>query len=88
MHWSYVVWPILGFIGLYILVGIILRITGGYAPGWQVRCRRCGATRDGAEIGMVRIGKVRQIRTGTFGWCNSCRGLRTFAVEPKPEAGQ
>ena len=41
MHWSYVVWPFLGFIG---------------------------------------------IMTGTFEWCRNSCGVRTFAVEPKPEA--
>ena len=28
----------------------------GYAPGWQLRCRKCGLVRDAAGAGIVRIG--------------------------------
>jgi hypothetical protein len=81
MGWRMIVWLVLGLVGLYLVLGIILRLTGGYAPGWQVRCRRCGTTRDAAEVGVVRVGRSTGKVTGTFGWCGHCRGLRTFVVE-------
>jgi hypothetical protein len=81
VHWS--IWIILGVIGFYFVLGIILRITGGYAPGWQVRSGRCGTTRDAAEVGIVRIGRFKGKVSGTFGWCKNCRGLRMLLVERK-----
>jgi hypothetical protein len=81
MHWS--IWLVLGVVGFYLLLGIILRITGGYAPGWQIRCGSCGATRAAAEVGIVRVGWFKGQAAGTFGWCKNCRGLRMFLVERK-----
>ncbi len=86
MHWSNVVWFVAGIVGVYLILGVILRITGGYAPGWQVRCRHCGYTRDAAEVGIVRIGYFKGKVSGTFGWCSRCRGLHTFVVERVPSA--
>ena len=51
MHWSTIIWMVAGFIGIYIVIGIILRLVGGYAPGWEIRCRRCGHKRDAAGRG-------------------------------------
>src|SRR6185369_18008092 len=54
----------------------------GYAPGWQVRCRKCGLTFDAADLGIVRIGAA-----GTnyaLRWCQQCRRLRWVAVERRP----
>jgi hypothetical protein len=86
MHWSKAVWLVLSVVGAYIVLGIVLRITGGYAPGWQVRCRKCGKTRDAAEVGVVRGGSLKSKLT--YGWCENCRRVRTFMVERKPEAQQ
>jgi hypothetical protein len=47
-----------------------------------------GAARDAAEVGVVRVGKFKNKVTGTFGWCDNCRGLRTFVVERTPESDQ
>lgn len=85
MHWSYIVWGALAFLGFFVLLQIVLRFTGGYAPGWQIRCWTCGDTRDGAEVGMVRVSKSKGKFTGTFGWCRKCRRLRFFIVERTPE---
>ena len=54
----------------------------GYAPGWQVRCRKCGLTFDAADLGIIRIGGL-----GTsykLFWCQQCGWLRWFALERKP----
>ena len=30
----------------------------GHAPGWQIRCCKCGLTFDAADLGFVFIGKT------------------------------
>lgn len=55
----------------------------GDAPGWQVRCVRCGATRAAAAVGIVRIGAW-SWKKFTAGWCSSCRRPAVLAVEPAP----
>ena len=53
----------------------------GYAPGWQMRCRKCNWTVDAAEAGIIRIaaaGTCYKLR-----WCPQCRRLRWVAVEKK-----
>lgn len=88
MNWAILLWVLLGLVGLGILFGVItliLRFTGGYAPGWQVRCKLCGRTRDAGEAGLVRI-KAASIGKRTIGWCSNCRRLRILLIERKPEA--
>lgn len=55
----------------------------GYAPGWQVRCVKCGHVRDAGEAGHTRH----------CGWswkryvvhrCPKCGKLRFHAFERKP----
>jgi hypothetical protein len=87
MHWSVIAGVVGGIVVLYLILSVILRFTGGYAPGWQIRCRGCGATRPAAEAGVVRAGIHRGKVSGTFGRCWACRGWRTFVVERVPEAG-
>ncbi|MFO0891237.1 MAG: hypothetical protein U0790_19100 [Isosphaeraceae bacterium] len=55
----------------------------GYAPGWQVRCTRCGRTRDASEAGITRVGAW-SWKKYTLGWCAHCRWLRFLAIERKP----
>lgn len=55
----------------------------GYAPGWQVRCCRCGHIRDAEETGMVRLGAA-SWKKYIIGWCPRCRWLRFLAVEKVP----
>jgi hypothetical protein len=57
----------------------------GYAPGWQIRCSKCGLTFDAADLGIVRIGGFG--RSYKLLWCGQCRWFRWFALEKKP-AGQ
>jgi hypothetical protein len=53
------------------------------APNWQIRCTRCGLTRDAARVGVVRIG-ARSYKKLTFGWCSACRWPRFLAIERAP----
>lgn len=60
----------------------------GYAPGWQVRCPKCGLTFDAADLGFTFIGKKLIGKERRLGWCQQCRWLRWLIVEPKPEGDQ
>ena len=53
------------------------------APGWRIRCRKCGLTRDAAEAGIIRLGAVG--RSYKLGYCNRCRRLRWLVCERHPE---
>jgi len=55
----------------------------GDAPGWQVRCVKCGRTRDASEVGITRIGAW-SWKKFTLGWCSSCGRLRFLSIERKP----
>ena len=52
----------------------------GYAPGWQLRCGKCGLTFDAADLGFTFIAKItlgeRRLR-----WCQQCRRWRWLIVE-------
>jgi hypothetical protein len=56
----------------------------GYAPGWQIRCKKCGTTRDAGDVRMIRIGAA-SIGKRTLGWCSKCRRLRMLVVERQPQ---
>jgi hypothetical protein len=51
----------------------------GYAPRWQVRCTKCGRTRDASDVGIIRIGATG--KSYALGWCSNCRWLRFIAIE-------
>lgn len=55
----------------------------GYAPGLQIRCTKCGGTRNAADVGIIRMGATG--KTYTLGYCSNCRWLRFIAIEKKPE---
>jgi hypothetical protein len=55
----------------------------GYAPGWQLRCTKCGLTFDAADMGIVRLAG-RSWHQYKIRWCGQCRWLRFFAEERKP----
>lgn len=54
----------------------------GYAPGWQVRCLKCGLTLDAADLGWIRIRAAG--RSYKLLWCQQCGRFRCFAMERKP----
>ena len=68
------------FAGALIAFFALLRLFGGYAPGWLVRCRKCGKTRNASEAGLIRVGK-----TGapglTLDYCSDCRKICWHNVE-------
>ena len=83
MHWSFTIWLLLGLGVLLGIMTLILKLTGGYAPGWEVRCTACGTTRDAGEAGLVRV-KAASIGKRTLGWCSNCRRFRVLAIERTP----
>lgn len=57
----------------------------GYAPGWQVRCVKCGHVRDAGEAGLVRIGAW-SWKKYIVGRCPNCRWVWIQAVERQTRA--
>lgn len=47
----------------------------GHAPGWRIRCTRCGRSAPAARIGIWRIG-ARSWSKYLPGWCRGCRRVR------------
>lgn len=56
----------------------------GYAPGWQVRCPKCGLTFDAAELGLIRISISAVGHQHLLRWCQQCRRPRWLSVEHRP----
>ena len=67
---------------LFLILGLILYKTGGYAPGWQVRCTSCNKTREASEVGVIKIGAA-CVGERTVGWCSQCKKRRVLAIEKK-----
>ena len=80
MPWVLTIWLTLGLVVFFVIVTLILRVTGGYAPGWQIRCTTCGRTRDAGKAGLVRV-KAASAGKRMLGWCSGCRRLRILAAE-------
>ena len=76
-------WVLLA-LGGWLVVSSVLRLTGGYAPGWRVRCGVCGRCRPAAEHGVVRIGAFLRKRSLMAMWCGGRDHLRLGMVEPAP----
>ena len=57
----------------------------GYAPGWQIRCRKCGLTVEAGIGGMVRIWAIG--RSYRLGKCSACDRLRWLIVEKRADPG-
>jgi hypothetical protein len=51
---------------------------------WQIRCLKCGQSRDAEAAGITRIGAGKKY---TIGWCSRCRWLRCAVIERMPERG-
>lgn len=57
----------------------------GYAPGWQLRCPKCGRTVPAADVGMIRIGAWSRGKR-TLARCSGCNGrFRWVHVERVPD---
>jgi hypothetical protein len=54
----------------------------GYAPGWQVRCLKCGVTFDASDLGIIRVAGFG--KSYKLFWCEQCGWFRCFALERKP----
>lgn len=55
----------------------------GGSSDWQVRCPRCGRTRDAREAGVVRVFAVSRGKR-ILARCSQCGSLRWAIVERKP----
>jgi hypothetical protein len=53
------------------------------APGWQIRCPKCGKTRSYGEVGGVRLGAASRGKR-ILGWCRRCNWFRWAVVERVP----
>ncbi len=53
------------------------------APGWLVRCTRCGFTEPWGLYGVCLAGWA--WKKFTFGRCSKCRKFAFFAIEKKPK---
>ena len=72
-------------VALTSMLGVIFSLISvlvprGFAPGWQVRCPKCGRTVEAAKAGIVRVGAVGRPRK--LGYCSACEKLRWLIVEP------
>jgi DNA-directed RNA polymerase subunit RPC12/RpoP len=52
---------------------------------WQLRCPKCGFTKNLAGTGAVRVGAVSRGKR-VLGRCPDCRWFRFFIMERVPEA--
>lgn len=74
--------PVFALALVFLTLHVVTRTTGfrGHAPGWQLRCTTCDATRDAAETGMIRIGATSKNKF-LFGHCRHCGGFRWISLE-------
>jgi hypothetical protein len=82
MNWAtlLIIYLAIGTAIVFVLYSALLKRHGGYAPGWQLRCTKCGHTGDAGRAGLVRIGAWSAGKR-TLGVCSKCKGLRLLAVE-------
>ena len=50
------------------------------APGWQIRCLKCGFTEPYGKYG-IRMGAAG--KKYNLGYCAQCRGFRFYVIERK-----
>lgn len=54
----------------------------GYAPGWQIRCPKCGLTVPASQTGIIRVGGFgKNLKPG---YCDRCRRNRFLILERIP----
>ena len=75
--------------GLVLLAGFIVLVTSltkevgvDWAPGWQIRCCKCGNHKPGKEVGMIRLGAAG--KKYTLGYCSVCESMRWVVIERVP----
>ncbi|MFA6186082.1 MAG: hypothetical protein WC770_02560 [Phycisphaerae bacterium] len=51
------------------------------APGWQIRCTKCGFTEPWGKYGICLAGW--SWKKFTIGWCSKCRWLRWHSIEKR-----
>ena len=73
-------WLLLSIPLTFLLLSFVLRRTGGYAPGWVLRCTSCGHSADASAAGVVRLGATSKSKR-TLGHCSRCGSLRWLSVE-------
>lgn len=84
-------WTIICTIGWFVLLaGIIALVTAltkeagvDWAPGWQLRCCKCGHHKAGKETGMIRLGAAG--KKYTLGYCSACDRMRWIVIERVPK---
>jgi RNA polymerase sigma factor (sigma-70 family) len=55
----------------------------GYAPGWQIRCPKCGLTVPASQTGIIRVGGFG--KNFKPGYCERCGRNRLLILERMPE---
>jgi len=50
------------------------------APGWVIRCLKCGLTEPFGKYG-IRLGGAG--RNWTLGWCPRCRWIRCHVIDKR-----
>jgi RNA polymerase sigma factor (sigma-70 family) len=62
---------------------LALIFPNGYAPGWQLRCPKCGLTVTATQAGLIRVGGFgKNLKPG---YCERCRRNRFLILERMPE---
>ena len=51
------------------------------APGWVIRCKRCGFTEPWGKYAICRAGVA--WKKCTLGWCSRCRRICCHAIEKR-----
>jgi len=85
MNWAalLIIYLAVGTAIVFLLYSLLLKRRGGYAPGWQLRCTKCGHTGEAGRAGLVRIGAWSAGKR-ILGVCRKCKTLRLVAVERVP----
>jgi len=50
------------------------------APGWIIKCPKCGRQKPLGETGAIRLGAA-SIGKKTLTWCTKCKSLRWVSIE-------
>src|SRR5262245_15864331 len=56
------------------------------APGWIIKCTKCGKQKPLGETGAIRLGAA-SVGKRTLAWCSKCNSLRWAAIERSEQPG-